>query len=86
VSVTGNKYFDTATLKDLLSVHAADSTDRHGVYQPGAGCGGHQRVAGGLPNNGFTKVKATEETDGAATGDTVVEEPNGTAPLKLCTG
>ena len=32
VSVAGNHYFDSATLKDLLSVHAADTLDRHGAY------------------------------------------------------
>ncbi len=32
VSVEGNRYFDSATLKDLLSVHAADVLDRHGAY------------------------------------------------------
>jgi len=32
VSVEGNHYFDSATLKDLLSVHPADSIDHHGAY------------------------------------------------------
>ena len=32
VSITGNHYFDTATLKDLISVRAADVLDRHGLY------------------------------------------------------
>ena len=32
VSVAGNQYFDSATLKELLGVHAADSLDRHGAY------------------------------------------------------
>jgi outer membrane protein insertion porin family len=32
VSVEGNRYFDSATLKELLSVHAADALDRHGAY------------------------------------------------------
>jgi len=67
----GNKYFDTATLKDLLSVHAADSTDRHGVYsqalvaRTSARCRRFTRTTD-LPSEG------DEETDGGATGDTVV--------------
>ena len=32
VAIDGNHYFDSATLMDLLSVHAADVLDRHGVY------------------------------------------------------
>ena len=84
VSVTGNKYFDTATLKDLLSVHAADSTDRHGVYSQALVAADISALQAVYQNNGFTKVKATEETDGGATGDTVVAgSRTGTAPLKL---
>jgi outer membrane protein assembly complex protein YaeT len=62
VSVTGNHYFDKATLKDLLSVHAADVLDRHGTYSQAlvaADVGALQSV---YQNNGFSEVKITPET------------------------
>ena len=66
VSVTGNHYFDSATLKELLSVHPADSLDHHGTFSQAlvsADIGALQAV---YQNNGFPKVKVTEETGAAA--------------------
>ncbi|MGA2847646.1 MAG: POTRA domain-containing protein [Terracidiphilus sp.] len=66
VSVTGNHYFDSATLKELLSVHAADSLDRHGTLSQAlisADIGALQAV---YQNNGFSKVRVTEETGDVA--------------------
>jgi len=84
VSVTGNKYFDAATLKDLLSVHAADSADRHGGYSQALVSADINALVAVYQNNGFTKVKVTAETDGGAGSDTVLAgSRTGTAPLKL---
>jgi outer membrane protein assembly complex protein YaeT len=60
--VSGNRYFNSATLKDLLSVHAADSIDRHGVYSQAllvADIGALENV---YQNNGFSSVKVTPRT------------------------
>jgi outer membrane protein assembly complex protein YaeT len=63
VSVAGNTYFDSQTLKALLSVHAADTLDRHGAYSQAlvtADIGALQAV---YQNNGFSKVKIVPETN-----------------------
>jgi outer membrane protein assembly complex protein YaeT len=57
VSVEGNHYFDTATLEELLSVHAANTLDHHGIYSQAlvsADIGALQAV---YQNNGFSKAK-----------------------------
>jgi len=62
VSVAGNHYFGSATLEELLSVHAADVIDRHGVYSQAlvtADMGALQAV---YQNNGFPWVKISPET------------------------
>jgi outer membrane protein assembly complex protein YaeT len=95
VSVAGNHYFNAATLKELLSVHAADSLDRHGAYSQAlvaADVGALQAV---YQNNGFSTVKITPETSTPETGKadadpagdvqtaaTSLRERN-TAPLKV---
>jgi outer membrane protein insertion porin family len=59
VNVSGNQYFDASTLRDLLSVHAADTLDRHGTYSQAlvaADVGALQAV---YQNNGFSAVKIT---------------------------
>jgi outer membrane protein assembly complex protein YaeT len=91
--IAGNRYFDTATLKDLLSVHAADTLDRHGAYSQGlvsADIGALQAV---YRNNGFSHVKVTSETNTPETsadqtgspGTTAVgaATPSKTAPLTV---
>ena len=95
VSVAGNHYFDSATLKELLSVHAADALDRHGAYSQAlvsADIGALQAV---YQNNGFSKVKitsetSTPETNAADTSAATVSEAAGktaaqagTAPLEV---
>ena len=62
VSVEGNHYFDSATLKDLLSVHAADSIDRHGAYSQALVNADITALQAVYQNNGFSKVKVTTET------------------------
>ena len=63
VSVQGNRYFNSATLKDLLSVHAADSLDRHGAYSQALVSADISALQAVYQNNGFSKVKVTPETN-----------------------
>jgi outer membrane protein insertion porin family len=80
VAVAGNHYFDSATLKDLLNVHAADSLDRHGAYSQSlvtADIGALQTV---YRNNGFLKVKITSE---AVTNAAKVTPKGKPAPLTV---
>jgi outer membrane protein assembly complex protein YaeT len=84
VTVTGNKYFDTATLKDLLSVHAADAIDRHGAYSQALVSADISALQAVYQNNGFTKVKVTAEADGGIGNDAVIAgSRTGTVPLRL---
>ena len=62
VSITGNHYFDTATLKDLISVRAADTLDRHGIYSQGLVSADVSALEAVYKNNGFADVKVTPET------------------------
>jgi len=62
VSVQGNRYFDSATLKELLSVHAADTLDRHGVYSQALLSTDVSALEAVYKNNGFAKVKVKPET------------------------
>jgi outer membrane protein insertion porin family len=88
VSLTGNKYFNSGTLKDLLSVHAADAVDRHGSYSQALVSADISSLQAVYQNNGFSKVKVTAETEaGAVSADTVQpatgQAGNRTEPLKL---
>jgi outer membrane protein assembly complex protein YaeT len=67
VSVAGNRYFDSATLKELLSVHAADSLDRHGDYSQALVSADINALQALYKNNGFSKVTITPETSAAET-------------------
>ena len=62
VSVTGNHYFDSATLLDLLSARAANAIDRHGVYSQALVSADVSALEAVYHNNGFSKVKVTPET------------------------
>ncbi len=63
VSVEGNRYFDSATLKQLLSVHAADTLDRHGAYSQALVSADINALQAVYRNNGFSQVKVTAETN-----------------------
>jgi outer membrane protein insertion porin family len=63
VSVTGNRYFDSTTLEQLLSVHAADAFDRHGIYSQALVSADVSAIESAYENNGFSKVKVTPETN-----------------------
>ena len=62
VWIDGNKYFDEATLKDLLSVHPADSIDRHGTYSQALVSADESSIKAVYQNNGFADVKVTADT------------------------
>lgn len=64
VTVTGNHYFDSDTLKQLLSVRAADYLDRHGIYSQALVAADISALETVYHNNGFSKVKVTPETKG----------------------
>lgn len=63
VTVEGNRYFDAQTLEQLLSVHAADALDRHGLYSQALVSGDIDALEAVYRNNGFAKVKVTPETN-----------------------
>jgi outer membrane protein assembly complex protein YaeT len=90
VAITGNHYFSTATLMDLLGVHAADVLDRHGLYSQALVSADVSALESVYRNNGFSEVKVTPETSTPETAD----EPQAsaappqqaaprTAPLKV---
>ena len=71
VSIAGNRYFDTATLMDLLSVHPAGVLDRHGVYSQALVSADVSALEAVYRNNGFSQVKVTPET---STPETIVAD------------
>jgi outer membrane protein assembly complex protein YaeT len=62
VSVEGNHYFDSATLKGLLSVQDANVLDRHGVYSQALVSADISALEALYQNNGFSKARITPET------------------------
>jgi outer membrane protein assembly complex protein YaeT len=88
VSVAGNHYFDSATLKELLSVHAANTIDRHGVYSQALVSADVSALQAVYRNNGFSNVKITPETSTPETIEADNRAPatsaeTGTAPLNV---
>ena len=71
VSIAGNHYFDTDTLMDLLSVHAADILDRHGSYSQALVSADVSAIENVYRENGFSQVKVTSEI---ATPETIAAE------------
>ena len=67
VSITGNHYFDTATLMNLLSVHAADVLDHHGLYSQALVSADVSALETVFKDNGFAQVKVTPETSALET-------------------
>jgi outer membrane protein assembly complex protein YaeT len=68
VAVEGNRYFDSATLKDLLSVHAADAFDHHGIYSQTLVAADVSALQAVYQNNGFSKVSVTPAISAAGAG------------------
>jgi outer membrane protein assembly complex protein YaeT len=69
VSVAGNRYFGAATLKDLLSVHAADVLERHGAYSQALVNADVNALQTVYRDNGFSDVRIAPETSTPPTGD-----------------
>jgi len=76
VSVADNRYFDSETLKELLTAHAADAIDRHGTYSQAIASADVNALQAVYQNNGFSKVKVTAETN---TPETSAADPSATA-------
>ena len=88
VSLEGNHYFDTKMLKELLSVHAADTLDRHGAYSQALVSADINALQAVYQNNGFSRVKVTSETSAGettpgATGNTQSHRGLGTTPFTV---
>jgi outer membrane protein insertion porin family len=76
VVVTGNRYFDSATLEEMLSVHAATALDRHGAYSQALVSADVNALEALYHNNGFAQVKVTPETN---TSEAAANDPPGDA-------
>ena len=61
VSVEGNRYFDSATLTSLLSVHAASRFEPRGTYSQALVEADADALESVYENNGFADVKVTPE-------------------------
>ena len=62
VNVEGNHYFDSDTLRGLLSVRPASTLDRQGLYSQQLVSADIQALEAVYQNNGFANVKVTEQT------------------------
>jgi outer membrane protein assembly factor BamA len=62
VTIEGNHYFDSATLEQLLSVHAATTLDHHGDYSQALVSADVAALGAVYRNNGFSSAKVTPET------------------------
>ncbi len=62
VYIAGNHYFDSATLKELLNVRAADTLDHHGAYSQALVSTDVSALQAVYRNNGFSNVKIAPET------------------------
>jgi outer membrane protein assembly factor BamA len=76
VHVAGNKYFDAATLNDLLSVHTANTFERHGLYNQALVSSDVASLSAVYQNNGFSRVKVTPEVHSGSQAD---DPPAGSA-------
>ncbi|KAA6465421.1 outer membrane protein assembly factor [Acidobacteria bacterium AB60] len=91
VSVDGNRYFNSGTLEQLLSVHAANAFDRHGAYNQALVSADVAALQSVYQNNGFSRVKVTPETGQPIAGPSSGNIPgprspaasDSTAPLTL---
>jgi len=79
VSVAGNHYFSAAPLKQLLSVHAADTLDPHGLYTQTLVAADVNALQAVYHNNGFQNVRVTPETSQPQ----ALESDGKTAPLSV---
>ncbi len=61
VTVTGNKYFNTETIKEHISVYAANIADRNGGYSQALVNADVTNITSLYEGNGFSHVKVTPE-------------------------
>ena len=61
VTVTGNKYFNTETIKEHISVYAANIADRNGGYSQALVNADVSNITSLYEGNGFSHVKVTPE-------------------------
>jgi outer membrane protein assembly factor BamA len=78
VTITGNKYFDTDTIAERLSVQKADVFQRSGLYSQALVNADVVSITALYQSNGFNNVKVTPEVTDSDSG------PNG-EPAKVAT-
>jgi outer membrane protein assembly complex protein YaeT len=78
VLIKGNHYFNTATLMDLLSIHAASPLDPHGAYSQALVSADIAALENVYQSNGFSNVKVTAETN---TPETVQADHSAAGPI-----
>ena len=61
VTVTGNKYFNTETIKEHISVYSANIADRNGGYSQALVASDVSNITSLYEGNGFSHVKVTPE-------------------------
>ena len=83
VTVDGNHYFDSATLEELLSVHAANVLDGHGIYSQALVSADVSALQVVYQNNGFSNAKITPETSLTDTAQTSAGHRAKPAALKV---
>ncbi len=83
VSLEGNRYFDAATLGDLLVVQAANRSNRHGVYSQALVAADVSSLEAVYRNNGFSQVKVTPQVDAGQAGEAANDLPGSLAPLTV---
>ncbi len=82
VTVAGNHFFNAATLKDLLSVHAATTLDHHGAYSQALVAADVSALQALYRNNGFPAVKVTADV-GTPEAKQEQAPTSTTAPLRI---
>jgi outer membrane protein assembly complex protein YaeT len=85
VLITGNRYFGSATLKELLNVHAANTLDRHGAYSQALIAADISALLAVYRNNGFANARITAETSPPETGAADHSVLNSRIPLLAAT-
>jgi len=83
VSLAGNHYFSSATLKDLLSVHEASTLDRQGSYSQSLVSADIAALQNVYRNNGFSNVKVVPETSTPETVAADISSPSAPSTVPI---
>lgn len=84
VTVEGNRYFDSATLRERLGVQAAGGFEHHGLYNQALVATDIHSLQALYQNNGFSRVKINAETRPIAENPAhMPANPNEGAPLAV---